>query len=356
MASFSGNLTPSPVSAQHPGASVSLSQLTFGLTGYRALGLAGSQQSGPITRNQIVELALAYAGALVAMTGSELFEKVIITPREKKLGFVLSANLFTVDVWNTFRETLRTMVRIDIAGGGGTLIDNPFGVPLVFGAMQSRQFQATVPQDGDAQIQNMVIFVFSGIGGTDLLVTGTRITVFSPDPDWAEPIRERAEYLTEIMNAYADKEQRVQLRKNPRTRLRYKVLTLDVRDTAALHALLWGWQGRIYGVPFWPDAQPLLANVSIGATLIQVDTALRRFTAGGLMMLWRDMHTVEALSIQSVAAGSITLTAPTTQSWSADGRTYVVPLLTGRLPDEASVSRMNNSVAELDAEFECEVI
>jgi hypothetical protein len=356
MANFSGNVTPSNVPAQHPGVSVSLSQHTVGITGYPGAGLMGSAQSGALTRNQIVELALAYVGNLAPMTGAELFEKVIVTPREKKLGFVLSTNLFSVDVWNTFRETLKTMTQIQIQGGGGTLIDNPFGVPLVFGAMQSRSFQATVPQDGDAQIQNTIIFVFTGIGGADLVVTGTRITVFSPDPDWDEPFRERTEYLTQIMNAYADKEQRVQLRTNPRTRLRYTVLTLDVRDTAALHALLWGWQGRIYGVPFWPDAQPLLANVSIGATVIQVNTTLRKFVAGGLMMLWRDMHTVEALSIQSVGANSITLTAPTTAAWTADGRTYVVPLLTGRLPDEAGVPRITNAVAELDTEFECEVV
>jgi hypothetical protein len=68
------------------------------------------------------------------------------------------------------------------------------------------------------------------------------------------------------------------------------------------------------------------------------------------------MHTVEALSIQSVGPTSITLTAPTTQAWAADGRTYVVPLLTGRLPDEVIPSRVNNTVAELDAEFECEVV
>jgi|FLYL01.1.fsa_nt_gi hypothetical protein len=356
MAIFDGNLLPGIASPQHPGASASLSQFAAGVSGYPGASAQSVMLFGPQTLDPIQEIPLLYGGTLEPMTGSELFEKIIVTPREKKLGFVLSTNLFSVDVWNTFRETLRTMVRIDIAGGGGTLIDNPFGVPLVFGAMQSRQFQATVPQDGDAQIQNTVVFVFTGISGTDLLVTGTRITVFSPDPDWTEPIMERTEYLTEIMNAYADKEQRVQLRTNPRTRLRYKVLTLDVRDTAALHALLWGWQGRIYGVPFWPDAQLLLANANIGATVIQVDTTLRKFVADGLMMLWRDMHTVEALSIQTVAAGSITLTAPTTQAWAADGRTYVVPLLTGRLPDEVGVLRMNNAVAELEAEFECEVV
>lgn len=356
MAILSGNLLPGIASPQHPGASVSLSQFAAGVSGYPGASGQPAMVFGPQTPNPIQEIPLLYGGTLEPMTGSELFEKIIVTPREKKMGFVLSANVFTADVWSTFRETLKTMVRIDILGGGGTLIDNPFGVPLVFGAMQSREFQATVPQDGDAQIQNTVIFVFSGVEGTDIVITGTRITVFSPDPDWDEPIRERTEYLTAIMVAYTEHEQRVQLHTRPRTRLMFRVLTLDVRDTAALQALLWGWQARVYGVPFWPDAQPLLATVHIGDTVVQVSTAYRKFEAGGLMMLWRDMHTHEALSIHSVGSSSVTLTAPTTQAWADDGRTYVVPLLTGRLPDQVGLPRMNNAVAELDAEFECEVV
>lgn len=348
---------PSPPVPQHPGASVSLSGFAAGLTGYPGLALPGGQQSGAFTQNlPIAEIVSGFAGHLAPMTGAELYEKVIVTPREKKLGFVLSTTLFSVDVWNTFRETLKTMTQIQTQGVGGTLIDNPFGVPLVFGAMASRSFQATVPGDGDAQIMNTVIFVFTGVTGADLMVTGTRITLFAVDPDWEEPFRERDIYMTEILRAYADEEQRVQLRTTPRGALRFRVLTLEARDTAALHALLWGWGARIYGVPFWPDAQPLLAQVAIGATVISVDTALRKFVAGGLMMLWRDMHTAEALSIQSVAAMSITLSAPTTQAWSADGRTYVVPVLTGRLPDESAVNRITNAVAEQEAEFAVEVV
>lgn len=316
------------------------------------IAMNSPNRNGTLASGVLVEPLLAYSGRRVRSHGDELFEKIIVTPREKALGFVLSTNLFSVNVWNTFRETLETMVRIDILGSGGTLIDNPFGVPLAFGAMQSRQFQATVPQDGDAQIQNTVIFVFSGVEGTDIVITGTRITVFSPDPDWDEPIRERTEYLTEILAAYTEQEQRIQLRSRPRTRLLFRVLTLDVRDTAALLALLWGWQARVYGVPFWPDAQPLLAPVNIGDTVVQVDTRNRKFEAGGLMMLWRDMHTHEALSIQSVGPSSVQLTSPTTKAWAADGRTFVVPLLAGRLPAQIEVRRLNNAVAELDAEFE----
>jgi hypothetical protein len=222
--------------------------------------------------------------------------------------------------------------------------------------MQSRQFQAVVPQDGDAQILNTVVFVFPGVDGTDLVVTGTRITVFGPDPDWTEPIRERTEYLTEILAAYNETEQRIQLRTKPRTVLTFRVLTLERKDTATLDALLWGWQSRVFGVPFWPDAQRLLADVNIGDTVIQVDTSYRKFEAGGLMVLWRDMHTHEALSIQNVGPTSLQLAAPTTKAWPADGRTYVIPVLSGRLPDQVQVRRLNNSTAEAEPTFVIEVV
>jgi hypothetical protein len=356
MANFNGNLLTSIASPQHPGASASLSQFTPGISGYPSVSVQSFTLSGPQTPSLIAEIPILYAGQLAPMTGSELFEKVIVTPREKKLGFVLSTNLFTVDVWSTFRETLRTMVSIDISGSGGTEIDNPFGTPLVFGAMQSRQFQAVVPQDGDAQILNTVVFVFPGVDGTDLVITGTRITVFGPDPDWTEPIRERTEYLTEILAAYNETEQRIQLRSKPRTVLTFRVLTLERKDTATLDALLWGWQSRVFGVPFWPDAQRLLADVNIGDTVIQVDTSYRKFEAGGLMVLWRDMHTHEALSIQNVGPTSLQLAAPTTKAWPADGRTYVIPVLSGRLPDQVQVRRLNNSTAEAEPTFVIEVV
>jgi hypothetical protein len=354
MADFSGNLLPAIVYARHPSSTPELSEYAEWVRSVAVVFSSASGVKGGVGLAS-AEPLLPYLGGIERMYGSELFEKVIVTPREKKLGFVLSANVFTVDVWNTFREALKTMTQIQITGGGGTLIDNPFGTPLAFGGMQSRQFQATVPQDGDAQIQNTVIFVFTGVSGTDLLVTGVRITVFGPDPDWSEPFRERDEYLTQIMAAYDETEQRVQLRGKPRTVLVFRVVTLERKDTAALEALLWAWQARVFGVPFWPDAQPLLANVNIGDTVVQVDTSNRKFEAGGLMALWRDMHTHEALSIQSVGPSSMQLTSATTKAWAADGRTYVVPVLAGRLPEQAQLRRPNNSVAEIEPTFVCEV-
>ena len=356
MADFPGILDPAVVAPQHPGISPTLSTVTPGTAGPRRAPVATLALSGARAAGAPLTFVQALAGSLALMFGGELFEKIIVTPRTKDLGFVLSTVLFDIDVWNSFRNLSQEMTAITITGSGGLIVTNPFGLPLSFAAMQSRTFEGQMPQAGDPQILNTAVFVFTGISGTDLDVEGTRLVVFSPDADWTEPIRERSQYLTLILEAHSQKEQRAQLRLTPRPALAYRVLTLTRKDTAVLDALLWGWQSRIYGVPMWMDAQPLLADAPPASTVLQVSTSFRRFQAGGLMMFWRDMHTFEALQIQSLLSGSITLASPTTQNWLADGRTYIVPLLIGRLPSEVTMRRPNNQSAELDAQFVCEVV
>ena len=355
MADFAGVLDLPIVAPQHPGLSPTLSTVTPGTAGPRIVFVVQAAVAGARAAGNPQTFVLALAGSVVLMFGGELFEKIIVVPRSKKLGFVLAKILFTVDVWNSFRNLFQTMTAINITGTGGLIITNPFGFPLSYAAMQARSFQAEVPQAGDAQILNTADFVFTGISGTELVVDGTRLVVFSLDPDWTEPVRERSEYLTLIQAAHSQKEQRMQLRITPRPVLAFRVLTLSRRDTAVLDALLWGWQARLYGVPMWMDSQALLVDVAINDTVIQVSTTFRRFQVGGLMMLWRDMHTFEALTIQSILSGSLTLTSPVTLAWLADGKTYVLPLLIGRLPDDVAVRRPNNFSAELDAQFLCEV-
>src|SRR5579871_3387172 len=64
--------------------------------------------------------------------GSELFEKIIVIPRVKALGLVLSATQFSVEVWNTFHGTQQTLTAINITGTGGLVLTDPFGEPLVY--------------------------------------------------------------------------------------------------------------------------------------------------------------------------------------------------------------------------------
>lgn len=299
---------------------------------------------------------LPVGSVLHKSAGREWFDKVIVTPREKDLGFVLSQIVFAVDVWNTSDALARRLQAISIQGGGGTVVADPFGTPLQYAPMQSRSYELTVPQAGISTIEDIVTWTFVGIDGTNLTITGSRLTLFSVDPDWEPGIEERAQFLTDIMRAYSDSEQRLQLRKSPRIKLAFRVRTLEKRDTEALDALLWGWQARIYGVPLWTDSQPLLASVSTGDSTVQVDTSQRRFEAGGLVAIWRDQHTWEVQTIDTLDASSLTLLTPLQNDWAADGQTWVIPVLLGRVNPQTNVLSMSNETEEINIEFSCEVV
>jgi hypothetical protein len=146
------------------------------------------------------------------------------------------------------------------------------------------------------------------------------------------------------------------MRKTPRTRLMFRVIALTARESAALEALLVAYQAKLYGVPFWPDAQVLSGNVGIGATSVPVSTPLTKFVPGALMMIWRDMFTFELLTILSVTSTTVTLSAGATKSWTADNQTFVVPVLSGRLQAALPVQHETSEIMDFDVDFKCEVV
>lgn len=292
------------------------------------------------------------SGQRVETFGGQLFEKVLAIPSAKALGFVLTATQFPIEVWNTFRDSLQVLESITLSGAGGLTITDPYGEPLIFAPLGSFIYQATVPTSGAAQIDQDVVFAFlSGIPGADLHITGSRITLFSVAPDWNEGMEESLEYLTDVLRAYSDSEQRRGLRQLPRRAMKYRALTLNARDAAGMESLIWGWQNQPYGVPWWPDAQPLLSDVAIGDFVIPVDTADRQFAAGGLVVVWVDEFTFEALSITSVAAHSLACSSPTQFAWKAGPGTRVMPMFLCRLPASIDVSRHSSEIDQVDLNF-----
>jgi hypothetical protein len=188
-------------------------------------------------------------------------------------------------------------------------------------------------------------------------VTGTLVLTVKPpvmaelEPDWSNGIEESTEYQTNILRAYSSNEQRISLRKNPRTRLKFNVPSMDRRETGALDSRLWGWQSKQFGVPFWPDQLALGAPLAAGATEIPVSTSGRKYAAGGLVILWRNPQVYEVALIDAVAPDSLALAAPLGASWAADGVTRVIPVLRAYLGDSVSVNRLSGDVSTVDLEF-----
>lgn len=293
-----------------------------------------------------------HAGERVEMFGGQLFGKVLVIPGTKALGFVVTSTQFAVEVWNAFRDADQILESIDISGSGGLTIADPYGEPLLIAALDSRIYQATVPSAGATEINQTVLFAFLGdLPGTTLVVTGSRIVLFSVRLDWSEGVEETIEYLTDVLRAYSDAEQRRAIRKLPRRAMSYRALTLNARDAAGLESLIWGWQQQPYGVPWWADSQPLTADLAVGSFSIPVETADRQFAAGGLVAIWVDEFTFEALTITSVGVHAIGVSSPTQFSWSAGPGTRVIPVFLCRLPPSIEVSRHTSEIDHVDVSF-----
>lgn len=356
MTAFNGTLADSLL-ALSPFGTPALSGFTFPYP-FGGIAVASFNTSGPRVLVRPAAIPAAYGASLQGSFGDELFNKIIVNPSSVALGFVLSANTFNVSVWNTFLTQAKTLTSIQITGSGNLTVTPPAGLPLLFGAFQAFTFVCIIPQDGDATIQNTAVWLFTpSLPGASLLVTGIRITLFTPDPDWQNDFIEDTEFLTVVLRSYGDYEQRYSLRKHPRTAMSYLVRATTQREANTLHALLWGWQSRLFGVPFWPDAQRLSVQLNSGGALITVPTtANTKFAPGSICMLWRDWNTSAALTIQAVSATTITLTAPVTSTWLADGKTFVVPVLSGRMKDGIDETDVSGTLSEVQVEFECEVV
>jgi hypothetical protein len=295
-----------------------------------------------------------FSATLHESGGQELFGKIIVTPRSKDCGFVLADITWQTNIWNTHKNRISVLTGVDIQDSGNVSVDNPLGYPIAFGPFQARDFLTIVPRDGDAIIQAILTFVMTGELGTDVIITGRRIVVFPAEPNWSEPPKERIQFLTDILSAYSGAEQRIALRKKPRLHLSYRILPTDHKTAVSLDALLFGHQARMFGVPFWPDAIKITAATDAFTSLIHCNTVDRKFIPGGIVVLWRDPFIHEAATILSVAADSITTTAPLNSSWPADGFTYAIPVLTGRWDGDSRQDHISPSVSSLEAAFQCD--
>lgn len=293
-------------------------------------------------------------GGKCELFGGRLFERIIVIPRVQDLKFILTDTEFPIEVWNTFHDAAKSLTAISLGGVGGIVLTNPYTLPKSIGPKDSLIFQAVMPSSGPSGISQTVTFTFAGITGTDAVFTGSRILVFTVPPDWQDGVTETISYLTDILVARTDAEQRRGLRRRARRGLSFTAKTIEARDAAGLEALLWGWQHLPYGVPFWPDAQPLTVDTPAGALSIPVDTTDRLFAVDGVVLLWHDEFIFEALTINSVSAGSLGVSSPTQLDWKAGFSTFVIPVFQGRLSEAIDLTRLWSGADQVAVSFEGE--
>lgn len=298
---------------------------------------------------------LARSGAIATTFGNEIFEKIIVVPRVKDVGFILSEQQFPVEVWNSFKRSQKTVTAITVSGGGGLSIVNPYGLPLALGPQGSRVMTGVMPGSGPPSANNVATFTVAGATGTEMTVTGTRLLVYAVDIDWTNGFDEALGWLTDVLAGPDDTEQRVQnIYPDPRFSCKYRSMTMSARESAQLMSKLWGWQTRVFGVPWWKDETELTGDIAAGAMVIPCDTTYRPGLAAGMtMILFRDFNTWEALQIHDVTASTITLEVATLKDWKAGD--LAIPIRLARMMKLSPLYDMHRDLYVYDSVFEGEL-
>lgn len=320
-------------------------------------GSSNTKTSGFLT-GAVSVVGVSPAGAAISAQkndefGGQLFNKIIVIPASKALGYVISAKVFGAEVWSTFKNAPQSLTSITVLGDNGTSITDPYGVPKIYWPQQSFSYTVTVKNNGSGNINASVEWVFGALAGS-MTITGTRVYVFAPAPNWENGVRETYGYLTDVFMAYNDNEQRMQLRAVPVRGLGFDVLADTPKRTSRLQSVLYNWQAKLIGVPWWPEVSILGANSSVGDQTITVPTTGKDFVVGGLAVLWDDSDNWEAAQIQSVTSGSITFTLPL-QAARTGGKTLVIPLRVSRMKNSLQLSHPANFAATISVDFQVEI-
>lgn len=178
-------------------------------------------------------------------------------------------------------------------------------------------------------------------------------------PTTEDVVREERAWLTDVIDAHDDTEQRVQLREVPVVTLSWTARVVG-SEVGLVQSLLYGSQNRRWGVPLWPDGVRLLEDLPDGSISIpasSIDVAGRRFAPVGeeaRIALWRGVEEAEMLRAEREVDGSITLLEPASQLWPAGTRVY--PVLIGRLPQQIRAPRPGTTISDVECAFRLEAV
>lgn len=152
-------------------------------------------------------------------------------------------------------------------------------------------------------------------------------------PDWADGIRERLEFLTEVIPAKNGRLQKRRLRQAPRRVFEFDVIN-DAQARRVADAMLMDHGGRYWMLPIWHDVQLLPAQLDAAESFIPCKTAGFDFVEEGYALLWLALNQWQLVGIDEIEAEGLALGSLTSRDWPAGTRLY--PVRRARLAEQPS--------------------
>lgn len=277
----------------------------------------------------------------------DFYYRVHVSPQRLDLGNVVSTQQASVFVWNAFLEA-RTLLGIT-GTDEGLQLSGQAAPPLLFAALQERIWHLSVTPDGQPVLDTRVVWGFDNGASPSIRVTANRIIAWSFAPDWGDSIVERLSALTDNLQSDSGVEQRRALRLAPRREFEAQMYAED-RERQLLDLALFGWSGRIWALPIWPDIQLLAQPVNAGADRISCATEYLDFVVNGLAMLrGESAFDYEVVQIAGIDATGLDLVRATQRAWPRGARLY--PVRTAQLMEQPSLTRLTDRAQGAQVHF-----
>ncbi len=291
---------------------------------------------------------VAASGSICDTYAGDLYFRIHVIPAVLNLGNVLTNENQDVEVWNA-HFVPKTLAAINETDTLGITLLSPAAPPLVFnpGASFKSPYSVLITTDGPATIAAEYEFDFTSEAPT-LTITGNRVISFPLD--FERPFQERLDFFTDILTSDSGGEQRIRARKLARNVLKVNyVIPDDTQLRSQILNKMYGSAGQFFAVPLFHWSRDLDTDLSIGATVIPVDTTEADFrdstaTETHAIMLWRSPTDFEILqiSISGITPTQITVDLPTTVVHTA-GDTLVVPLEVALARDPIEIIETRNN-------------
>lgn len=316
------------------------SQYVFPITvGYKSNKIEGGASDNP---NIITMVGDAIPSSkLIPQYKEDFYNRIHITPSTIDLGNLLSNQIEFFDVWNAYFITQNLSALNFVGSDDGIILTEPIVPPTDFEPLEFRTYQLDFDTSGPSSINLTYTFTFPNDAPT-LAVTGNRIIIFAFAPDWSNPVLERLEWATQIIEVENGLEIRNKLRSHPRRTLEYNFI-MQASEKRLFEQYAWGWKSRVFAIPLWTDCLITTAALSINDTFISVDTTdYTSIINEGIAILWDGFDNVESVEIVSFTSNDLTLIRGLVKNWPQG--TKLFPVKSARMLDEITYSQPTDDI------------
>ena len=146
-------------------------------------------------------------------------------------------------------------------------------------------------------------------------------------------VKETLEWLTDVIMPTdgIGSEQRISVRPIPRQSFSYSIPLKTEKEQSRFDAFMFGYQKTTCDLPIWTEKVAHATTITAGAMAITVDTTTSDYRAAGYVCIWKSLTECEKVLIDTVNAGSLTLSAAVVSTYTGDK--FIMPCRTAQITD-----------------------